>query len=192
MEPRPKKQTAKLQARPYAKGAFEHAVENFCVPDWEEKLEVLAEVVKHPDIDNILRNPVLTTQDLKKIMNAVCDKLEMDDEQRNFVHMLIDNKRLSLAPWIFEGFVEERKKAEGIEDVIVYSAFPLTSKQADLLTDTLRDKFNIKSTPDFRIDKELIGGIKIVIGDKVIDQSTRGYLERLKNHLKKPPPPPAA
>ena len=42
------------------------------------------------------------------------------------------------------------------------------------------------------VDKDLIGGIKIVIGDKVIDQSTKGYLERLRNHLKKPPPPPAA
>lgn len=187
MEPKPRKDTAKRQARPFAQAAFEIAAENFCIEAWEEKLELLAEVIRHPDIEKILRDPRIGTEDLKKIMAPVCDKLEFDPEQRNLVNMLIDKKKLSLAPWIFESFVEERKKAQGVEDVTVYSAAPLTAKQADTLTRTLQDKFNIKATPDFRVDPDLIGGLKIVIGDKVIDQSTKGYLERLRKHLQKPP-----
>lgn len=186
MEPKPRRQTAAAQARPYAKAAYDLARDSYSVAEWEEKLEILAEVAKHPDIERLLRNPRLDPEGLKLILAPVFDKLELNDTQRLFVNQLIEDKKLSLAPWIFEAYVKHRKKEEGIEDVMVWSAIPLTPEQQDNLTGTLRKKFNIKAEPQFKTDPDLIGGVKIQIGDKVIDQSTKGYLERLRKHLKGP------
>lgn len=189
MEPKPRKSTASQQARPYASAAYKLAKESFSAAEWEEKLNLLSQLVKHPDIDKLLRDPRLDKEDIKTIMVPVYDKLELNDTQRMFVDQLIDDKKMSLAPWIFDNFVKMRKKDEGIEDVMVWSAVPLTQQQQENLTETLRDKFNIRAEPVFKTDSTLIGGVRIEIGDKVIDQSTKGYLERMKKHLKKPPPP---
>jgi F-type H+-transporting ATPase subunit delta len=181
MEPKPRKSTAALQARPYAKFAYQTAKDSFSVSEWEEKLNLVAQLVKHPDIDHILRDPRLGTEDIKHIMVAVYDKLELNDTQRLFVDQLIEDKKMSLAPWIFDAFVKERKKDEGIEDVMVWSATPLTQAQQENLTESLRNKFNIRAEPVFKTDPDLISGIRIEIGDRVIDQSTKGYQQRLKN-----------
>jgi len=183
MEPKPKKNTAPLQAKPYAKAAYAMAKDNFSVPEWEEKLNLLSQLVKHPDIDKILRDPRLGVEDIKSIMVPVYDKLELSDRQRDFVDTLIEDKKMSLAPWIFDAFVKERKREEGIEDVIVWSAVPLTQFQQENLAESLRNKFNIRAEPSFKTDPDLISGIRIEIGDKVIDQSTKGYQDRMK----KPP-----
>lgn len=186
MEPIPRKSTASAQARPYAKAAYEIAKDSFSVPEWEEKLDMLAQLVKHPDIEKLLRDPRMTPAILKSVMVRVFDKLEMNDTQREFANELIDQKKLSLAPWIFEAYVKEKKRDMGIEDVTVFSALPLTAEQQDNITTRLKDKFNIKAEPQFKTDPDLIAGLKIQIGDKVIDQSAKGYLARLKKHLKGP------
>lgn len=186
MEPKPKKSTAPHQARPYAKAAYDAATDSFSVAEWEEKLNMLAQLVQHPDIDKMLRDPRLDKEDIKAIMAAVFDKLELGELQRDFVNQLIDDKKLSLAPWIFDAFVKERKKSEGIEDVMVYSAVALTPAQQENLAESLRKKFNIRAEPVFKTDPDLISGIRIEIGDRVIDQSTRGYQARLKKNQKKP------
>lgn len=187
MEPRPSKLTAAREAAPYALAAFRLAQDSLSVEDWEDKLHVLGEVVKHPDIEKILRDPRFSPDQLVDIMGTVMDKLEMNQEQREFTKILIENKKLSLAPWVFEGFVKERKKAEGIVDVTIISAFPLSGDQVGNLTEALNKKFNIKAAPVTEVDPSLIGGVKIIIGDKVIDQSTKGHLERMRRHLNKPP-----
>ena len=187
MEPRPNKLTAAQDAKAYVLAIFRRAEANDSTADWEEKLEILSEVVKHPDIDKILRDPRLSPSQLKDIMDPVMEKLKMNEEQREFMRILIDHKKLSLAPWIFEGFVKERKKANGLTDVRIISAFPLNDNQVANLTEALNKKFNIKAAPVTEVDPELIGGVKIVIGDRVIDQSTKGHLERMKRHLNKPP-----
>ncbi len=188
MEPKPKKSTAALQSRPYAKAAFQLAKESSSVVDWEEKLNVLAQLVQFPEIDKMLRDPRLGPDDIKAIMIGVYDKLELGEEQRYFVDELIDAKKLSLAPWIFDSFVKERKKDEGIEDVLVTSATALTAEQQENLAESLRKKFNIQATPVFKTDPDLISGVRIEIGEKVIDQSGRGYRERMKSNARRAGP----
>ncbi|MDE1153398.1 MAG: F0F1 ATP synthase subunit delta [Micavibrio sp.] len=193
MEAKPNKQTAARKAAPYALAAFDLARDSMSIPDWQEKLEILSEVIKLPDLERILRDPRLSPEDLVKIMQPVCEKIGMNEEQHAFVNILIEEKSLSLAPWVFDGYVKERKKFEGITDVTIISAFELTPQQVDRLSSSISKKFNIKAEPQLKVDPELIGGVKIIVGDTVIDQSVKGSLERMKRHLgNNNPPPPAA
>jgi len=189
MEPRPNKLTAAREAMPYAVAAFRRAQESLTVKDWEDKLQVLAEVIKQPDIDKILRDPRLKPEQLEQIMGAVMDKLEMEGDQRDLIRIMIKDKKLSLMPWVFDGFVKERKKADGYTEVRIITALPISEAQLSNLTEAISKKFNIKAAPTVETDPALIGGVKIIIGDRVIDQSMQGQLERLKRHLGKPPAP---
>jgi len=189
MEPKPNKQTAARKAHPYATAAFELARDSMTVADWEEKLEILSEVIKLPDLERILRAPRLSPEDLIKIMAPVCEKMSLSEEQHAFVNILIEERNLSLAPWIFEGYVKERKKFDGITDITIISAFELTEQQVDRLSASISKKFNIRAEAHTKVDPELIGGVKIIVGDTVIDQTVKGSLERMKRHLGNDTPP---
>ncbi|HYD17314.1 MAG TPA: F0F1 ATP synthase subunit delta [Patescibacteria group bacterium] len=182
MEPRVKREIAPKIGKLYAHAALEIAKEYGAVPQWAEKLEVLAEVVKMDDIQKILRDSRLAPADLKEIMKPVCDKLELDDLQRDFVNHLIGEKKLSYMPWIFSSYVRQRKAMQGEVDITLTSAFPMDVETSDMLIRHVRDKFNIVAgATKVDVDPALIGGLIIKVGDRVIDQSTRGYIERKRN-----------
>lgn len=188
MEPKPDKKTAKAAARAYAKAAYEIAKEEFAVDDWREKLQVMAEVLNDPVLQKgLFRDPRIGVAETLEVAGKMMDELEMTPSQRNFIETLVEKKRLSLMPLIHECFEEERKKDLGLVDVRVISAFELTPQQKDNTKRMLSEKFNAKAEPVYEVDKELIGGIRLIIGDRVYDQSIKGQLERLKKHLDKPP-----
>lgn len=189
MEPKPDKKTAKAAARPYAKAAYAAAKEEFAVEKWKENLSVMAEILADPAVQPLFRDPNIGKAERTQVMEKVLDEIEASDSQRNFVMTLIENKRLSLMPWIFEAFEEERKRDLGIVDVRVISAFELTPQQVANTKRMLSEKFNAKAEPTFEVDPDLIGGMKLIIGDRVYDNTIKGQLERLKKHLDKPPGP---
>jgi F-type H+-transporting ATPase subunit delta len=190
MEPRPNKKTARQKASPYARAAFSYANRHDCVKEWEETLHILAEVFRDPELKNLPHDPRLDAAQLKSVMDKVLDELDATKEQRHLVDLLIRDKKLSLLPWVHEGFVRERKRAEGTAEVTIWSAQPLTEAQAENLKATLKKRFNAKAEPAMKVDPELIGGVKIEIGDRVYDQTVKGQLERLQKHLKKGPGAP--
>jgi F-type H+-transporting ATPase subunit delta len=188
MEPKPDKKTAKATARPYAKAAYEAAKAEFAVEDWKQKLSVMAEILADPAVQPLFRDPNIGKAERISVMEKVLDEIEATEGQRNFVMTLIENKRLSLMPWISTAFEEERKKDLGIVDVRVISAMELTPQQVENTKRMLSEKFNAKAEPVFEVDPDLIGGMKLIIGDRVIDNTIKGKLERLKKHLDKPGP----
>lgn len=190
MEPRPNKKTAAKDAQPYARASFKYAQKNGCVEEWEQMFLVLAEMLRDPELKDMPHDPRLNDARLKSIMSDVLDEIGATQEQRNLVNLLVRDKKLSLLPWIHEGFVQERKRAEGMLDVTVWSAQPLTPAQADNLKATLKSRFNAKAEPAMKVDPELIGGLRIEIGDRVYDQTVKGQLERLQRQLKKGPDAP--
>jgi len=185
-EKKPDPKTAKTLSRPYAKAAFDVAQKEGKIAEWEDRMGKLVEALEQSG-DALLRNPAITAANTREIMGAVMDQLGMTTPEKNFINILIDNKRLSLLPWIHEEFVEARKLASGITDVRIITAIPLEPKQLEQLTRSIEKKFNIKAAPKVEVDKELIGGVKIVIGDMVYDDSIKGKLEQLRKHLEKPP-----
>ena len=187
MESKPNPQTAARRALPFANAAFELSKDSDMIADWEEKLQIMAEVVKNPEFDKILRDPKITPPKMRKVIKAVTD---MNEEQAEFIGILVDERKLSLMPWIYDGFLKAKKRDSGLTDVLIITATEISEAQVTSLTAALNKKFNIKAAPTTKIDPDLLGGVKIVINDnQVIDQSLKGQMERMKRHLNKPPSP---
>jgi F-type H+-transporting ATPase subunit delta len=98
--------------------------------------------------------------------------------------VLIENGRLTLAPEIRDLFMELKNEREGVVDALVESAFPLDGAQTAALTADLERRYRRKINAQVTVNKELIGGVRVQVGDEVIDNSVRGQLSSMAGALR--------
>lgn len=109
---------------------------------------------------------------------------QLDGEAENFVRVLAENRRLEVLPEIRTQYEELRNERENVLEAEIYTAFELSGQQVAELVAGLERKTGRSVKAHVEIDKELIGGVKVVIGDKVIDGSARAQLSALESALK--------
>ncbi len=165
-------------ARPYAKAAFEEARDRGRLGPWSQALRTAAAVIGDSRIEPLLGNPRVTPGELAALVIDIAGS-ELDEEGRNFVRTLADNKRLPLLPEISAHFDELKSEAEGVVDVTVTSAAPLDESQLGKLTAALQRRLGRSVRLQCATDPALIGGAVLRAGDLVIDGSLRGRLERI-------------
>ncbi len=170
------------QARPYAVAAFEHAQEEGKLAEWSGMLHVLNLLVSDPQMEQVLDNPRVANEVLSDFVFDVCGD-RLSDSGKNFVKLLIDSGRLSLAPYIYKLFEKNRAKAEGLVEVEVVSAFPVDSGEKEKLSSIMEKRLGKKIEINTRVDESLIGGVIIRVGDSVVDASIKGRLKQLSNRL---------
>lgn len=169
-------------ARPYAEAAFQLARDGNALTSWAEALLRMAAVARDPDMSACIDNPRLLTKDLAEFfLGVVGDKLPL--EQQNFARILVDNERLGVLPEICELFVELKNAFEGTKEAVIASAFPLDASGLSILVADLERRFQCKIQASVSIDPELIGGVRIAVGDQVIDASVRGKLAAMSAAL---------
>ena len=93
--------------------------------------------------------------------------------------MLAENGRITLLPEISTQFAELRNASEGAADADIFSAFEISADQLSQLVATLEKKFGRKLNPTVTVDPSLIGGVRVVVGDEVLDTSVRAKLQRM-------------
>ena len=169
-------------ARPYAVAAFEQASGDKKLKEWSTMLHVLSLVVSDPQMQAILDNPKLNSATLLDIVLDICSNY-LSDSGSNFVRVLVNAGRLSMAPQIYMLFEQKRLAAEGVAEVEVVSAYPLGSAQQQKIADAMSKRLGKKIEISARTDQSLIGGALIRVGDSVIDASMRGRLKQLGNLL---------
>jgi F-type H+-transporting ATPase subunit delta len=165
-------------ARPYAKAAFQEARDHKRLGPWSEALQTAAAVVSDSRVEALLGNPRVTPEELAALVSDTAGP-QLDDEGRNFVRTLADNRRLSLLPEISARFDELKGEAEGVVDVTVTSAAPLDESQRSKLAAALERRLGRSVRLQCATDPALIGGAVLRAGDMVIDGSLRGRLERI-------------
>lgn len=168
-------------ARPYARAAFEYAVEHKQIPAWSEFLQTAASVVEDKRVSRLLNNPSINYTDKQQFILDVCK--DANAEHRNFIAALAQFHRLNIIPAVaalFEDFCKERNKSMEVE---VLSAYPLEEQQIKRLQKALAIRLQRDVTLNILLDKNLIGGAQIRAGDFVIDGSSRGQLQRLSKIL---------
>jgi F-type H+-transporting ATPase subunit delta len=170
-------------ARPYAEAAFAFADAGGSLSGWAQALDVMAGAAMHPELREAIGNPRLTDEQLYGLF-ALLTGDAMTGEVRNFVRLLIENARLALLPEIRDLFQELKHEREGMVDALVSTAFELDAAQLAELTAGLERRFRRKVNPVIAVDKELIGGVRVKVGDEVIDNSVRGQLAALAAALK--------
>jgi len=165
-------------ARPYAEAAFELALEGGRLTQWAEMLALIEAVVNDEQIATRIGDPNLEEHALEGILlGALGDRL--DGQGRNFVQVLVANHRLELVSPMRALFEELKREHEGVLEATVISALPVTDEQIKPLLAALEAKFGRKVTAQVTVDPELIGGARIVVGDKVIDATVRGRLDAM-------------
>ncbi len=174
-------------ARPYAEAAFQLAKSGNALSAWSDVLARLSAVAARPEMEECIGNPRLSPEQLAQLcldVAAADTKLGLSADQRNFVRVLAENDRLIVLPEISGLFDALKHGQEGVKDAEITSAFGLDDATLKTLLADLERKFACKIKATVKVDAELIGGVRIAVGDEVIDASVRGKLAAMAVALK--------
>jgi F-type H+-transporting ATPase subunit delta len=165
-------------ARPYAEALFRVAQAGN-LAQWSDLVSELAQVGGHADVLAYARNPKISESEVAATVQALI-KSPLNAEAKNFLDMLIANGRIELLPEIGVQFQALKNSAEGAADAEITSAFDMSAVQVSELIATLEKKFSRKLNPSVTVDPSLIGGVRVVVGDEVLDTSVRAKLQQMR------------
>ncbi|MDG4597291.1 MAG: F0F1 ATP synthase subunit delta [Candidatus Contendobacter sp.] len=177
-------------ARPYARAAFEDAQATQALPLWSELLQVTAAVAGDPTMQRLLGpwNPQLRGEQKADLVAGLCRDVRgaaeaIPETFVTFLKMLAEFHRLHLLPSIAVLFERFRAEAESVLHAELISAAAVTDAQRKRVTKALRIRFKRSVMLNCKTDPSLIAGAVIRIGDRVIDGSARGRLDKLATAL---------
>jgi F-type H+-transporting ATPase subunit delta len=170
-------------ARPYAEAVYKLSTDAAASQRWSDVLAFLEVVARDPEMAGVIGNPRVHRDQLLVLMADIGGE-RLDAEALRFVSALIDNGRLTLLPQIRSQFEALRREHLGVLDARIATAFTLTDAQIATLVRDLESRFKQGIRPHVEVDATLIGGVKVAVGDVVIDGSVRGRLDRMEAALK--------
>ena len=167
-------------ARPYAEALFKTATSDLAgTAAW---LDELAAIASNVQLQQYAGNPSVTAAQTFEVMSGVAEsqKTPLPEAAKNFLRAVIDNGRLSVLPEIAHQFRALKNAQSGSSDATVYSAFALDGAALAGLAATLEKRFGKKLNLKVELEPELIGGVRVVVGDEVLDTSVKARLEQMK------------
>ena len=171
-------------ARPYAEAIFRLAKQGNTLPAWSDALALIVSVYQDPQMQAAMANPKASTSEIERLLLAICGD-RISGAARNTIQLLVHNRRLSVLPSIRDQFENLKLQDEGMVDAKISSAFPMDDSQRNQVVKLLSTRFKRKINATVTVDTELIGGIKVEVGDKVWDASVRGRLQTMAATLTK-------
>jgi len=168
-------------ARPYAKAAFDFAVEHQSVDRWQQMLAFATEVASNEQVAELLSGAV-APEALSAQFIAICGD-QLDEAGQHLVKVMAENKRLPALPDVLAQFIQLRAAYDATADVEVISSTTLSDEQLTKISAAMEKRLSRKVKLNCKIDKSVLAGVIIRAGDMVIDGSVRGRLERLTDVL---------
>ena len=168
-------------ARPYAEALFRVA-QGGNLQAWSQTVAEMAAVAALSEVQELASNPRLTDKQIAETFLSVL-KTAVSAEAKNLVAALVENGRLALLPEIAEQFKQLVNQQQGSADAEITSAFPMEASQVADLVAALEKKFGRKLNPSVTVDPLLIGGVRVVVGDEVLDTSVRAKLQQMQTAL---------
>jgi F-type H+-transporting ATPase subunit delta len=170
-------------ARPYAEALFATARDDqAALASWSSLVSELASVASLGDVRAALTDPRLNAAQRTELFGGLI-KTPLDAKARNFIELLVANNRILLLPQIAEQFELLKNRQEGTALAQISSAFALSDELVSQLVSGLEKKFALKLKPAVTVDTRLIGGIRVVVGDQVLDTSVQAQLARMRDTL---------
>jgi F-type H+-transporting ATPase subunit delta len=164
-------------ARPYAEALFKASQHD--LNGTSQWLDALAAVAGNAQLLQFANNPKVGKQQVFDVVSDVA-RVQLPPEGQNFLRALIENGRLPALPEIARQFREMKNALGGSSDAIVHSAFPISVDQLGGVAQALEKRFGRKLNLTVQEDPSLIGGIRVVVGDEVLDTSVKARLEQMK------------
>ena len=167
-------------ARPYAEALYKaQAADLAGTASW---LDELAAIAHNAQLLDFADSPKVSDAQLFDLISGVV-KTALPEAGQNFLHLLIENRRLVAVPEIALQFRALKNAQSGTADATVFSAFAIDAAALADLSATLEKRFARKLNLRVEIDASLIGGIRVVVGDEVLDTSVKARLEQMKAAL---------
>lgn len=169
-------------ARPYAEALYRLAKESGSVNAWSETLALLSLVAEDGLAAQFVANPRFSAQQVHGFLGEMLGDLRSTHVD-NFIVTLVQNRRFALLPRIAHLFEALKSEDEGAVEAHIESAFELLAEQLDQLTATLAQRFKRSISAKVTVSPALIGGVRMTVGDDVIDASVRGKLAAMTASL---------
>ena len=170
-------------ARPYAQAVFRLAREGKALTAWSDRLQRLAAIAQDPEMAKVVRNPKFSAGQVADLFVSLTGE-PGNKELASLIGILAENERLDVLNQIRDIYEQLKSADEGVKEAVVTSAYPLDDAQLKNLMSQLESHFDSKLQPRVEVDATLIGGIKVAVGDQVLDASVRGKLDAMATALK--------
>jgi F-type H+-transporting ATPase subunit delta len=164
-------------ARPYAEALFKAAGTDRAT--LAQQVQALADVAANPQLLQFADDPKVESSQVVEVMNSVVNA-PLSDAAKNLLATVLDNGRLAALPEIASQFHALVNASSGVSDAIVYSAFAIEPASLAEVVSALERRFKRKLNARVVIEPELIGGIRVVVGDEVMDTSVKARLEQMR------------
>ncbi|MCF7520599.1 F0F1 ATP synthase subunit delta [Neisseria sp. ZJ106] len=164
-------------ARPYAKALFGLAQEKDQIESWMGGLQQLASVMHDQKVVSLVEQPEVVASEKAKMLVDLVGLT--DGALTNFVTVLAEQKRLQVLPEVYAQYQDLALALNNTKSAVIYSAYELTEAQTAELTALLKQYFNSDLEVETEVAPELIGGIKVEVGDQVLDLSVQAKLNAL-------------
>jgi F-type H+-transporting ATPase subunit delta len=164
-------------ARPYAEALFKATQSELsATADW---LDELAAVAANAQLLQFADNPKATHQQVFDLISGVSQQ-KASAVAQNFLRTVIDNGRLSVLPEVAAQYRAHVNAQSGLSDAQVYSAFDIDAATLAGIGEVLQQRFGRKLNLTVKLAPELIGGVRVVVGDEVLDTSVKARLDQMK------------
>lgn len=168
-------------ARPYAEALFQVARQGD-LQAWATLVDELSAVASDETLRQLADNPRVSDQQLIELVAGVV-KAPWPAQGQNFLRTLVENGRLGALPEIATQFRVLVNEAGGVSDAVIHSAYPIESAALNEVVASLEKRFGRKLRATVKVDPALIGGVRVEVGDEVLDASVKARLERMKAAL---------
>ena len=171
-------------ARPYAEALFKVCTREAgaglnAATVWVDELAAIA---ASSQLRQLADSPKVTDDQLFDVIVGVM-RSQLPEQGRNFLRTVIENRRVQALPEIAVQFRVLVNRSQGTSDAVVYSAFPLDAGTLADVGATLEKRFGRKLNLSVQLDEALIGGVRVEVGDEVLDTSVKARLEQMKAAL---------
>lgn len=173
-------------ARPYGEAllkAVKESKEEGLAQKLIPVLDTIDEIVADPKLKELASDPSLSSDQIYELIRGMLDKA-VPQEAENLLKLVIQNGRIEALPQITAQYRELLNHENKEADVTIETAFPLSDDQVADLIKALDKKFpGIKLLPKVVVDKDLIGGVRVIVGDKVLDGTVKARLAEMQSAL---------
>ena len=167
-------------ARPYAQALFDASSGK--LDETAQWVGQLAAVAGNAELLQVADSPKVHGSQLFELIAGLLPAA-LPEAGKNFLRLVLDNGRLAALPEIASQFESLKNAATGAADAVIYSAFPMEGAELADLMALLEKRFGTKLQPTVVVDQELIGGVRVVVGDEVLDTSVKARIEQMKQAL---------
>lgn len=169
-------------ARPYAEALFS-SVKPAELNTVLVQLGELAQLSAVPEVAILANNPKISADELSAMLSGMV-KTKLDEKVGAFLRLVNQNHRLSAMSEIAAQFELLKNQSEGAAEVVITSAFPLEGEALSSLLSSLKKRFGGKELrPTIEVDPSLIGGVRVQVGDEVLDSSVKAQLAAMQSGL---------